>query len=146
MRLEATRSKPPLGAVEGQELDLLGLEVENRAGRRPVNPSARFARIDDQRLAPRPGFLLVRAAVDDQAVRLHRPGLYFADVVHEEHSLAADLEGVRRLEELDAQPGCRPAEQPLPVAVVASEDAAHGQVWTEQRCDGKRRTEVACMQ
>src|SRR3712207_2481246 len=105
IRLVTARSAFPFVPVEGQELDPVGVQVQEGARGRAVYPPAAFARVHDERVAARPGLAAVRAAVHEERVRLERAGLYFADVVHQKDSASADLEGVRRLVHLDPDPG-----------------------------------------
>src|SRR5215831_18868259 len=98
------------------------IEIENRRRRRAVQPSARFPWIHDQRLAARLHLLLMRAAVDHDVVRGHRAPLHVTDVVNQENPPPADLEAVRRLEQLGAEAGLCAREQPLRIAVVPAED------------------------
>ena len=90
---------------------LARVEVEHRRRRRAVQPTAPLAGIHDQRFAARLHLLLMRVAVHHDLVREHRPLVDVADVVDEQHSPAADLEAVRRLEQLDAKRRLRARDQ-----------------------------------
>src|SRR5688500_17881094 len=60
-------SELPLGAVQSDEVHLLGIQVEDRGAGRPVHPAAGLAGIHDERVALLLQALLVREAVDDDA-------------------------------------------------------------------------------
>jgi hypothetical protein len=79
-------------------------------------------------------------------VRLHGPRLHLADVVHEQDLAASDLEGVWRLEQLDADTRRGLPEQTLPVPIVATEDAADRELRAKERRDRERRAEVASVE
>src|SRR5258705_11432267 len=85
---ELMPSELPLRPVEGDELHLLGVEVEKRAPRRSIQPAAGLAWIDLQRVAQRLHALLMREPVDDDAVGLYRALVHVGDVVHEQDLMA----------------------------------------------------------
>src|SRR5687767_4370312 len=64
-------SAGPLGGIQLDELDALRRDVEQRCGWRAEEPSAPFARVDHQGIAPRLHLLHVRASVDDDGVGMH---------------------------------------------------------------------------
>src|SRR5918999_5786705 len=83
IRLATTPSALPFRPVEGDELDMIRFEIEKRRRRSPEKPATSLTRIDDDGVAAAATLSLMRAPVDDEAVRLHGPGLYIPDVVHQ---------------------------------------------------------------
>src|ERR1017187_5082932 len=135
-------SKLPLRLRKLQELDMFCVQIEHRRRGRAVDPAARLARIDDQRIAARLHRLLVFAAVHDDVMRLDRTGRHVADVVHEENLVLADGQAVRRLEELVPHSLLRERLQSLGIAVVAAEHSGERDVRILERFQRKRRTEI----
>src|SRR5678809_530708 len=122
IRDDITRSALPL-TLERDRLDLHRVEVDDRRRRRSVEPAAPLPRVDDERLALTHLLVTVRAPMHDELVRLDRPVVHVADVVHDEDPLAAELEAVRGLEQLELERllGLRP--QALRIPVVLAEHA-----------------------
>ena len=122
------------------------LEVENCRRRRTVHPSAPFAGVHDQRVAPGLHLLLVLGAVHHEAVRQHRALRHVREVVHQQDLVFAELHGVRRLEQLAGQRLRGNRLQPLAVAVGAAEDAHHRRRVVLERLQRERRAVVAGVQ
>src|ERR1700739_345871 len=101
----ASWSTPPLGTSQSELLDMHRLQVEDRGRRRTEDPAARLARVQHQGLAVPPDLEPMRPAVDDDRVPLDRPGGDVTDIVHEQHALPFQLDRVRRLVQLGANPG-----------------------------------------
>src|SRR5438067_2005856 len=102
-----TASILPVRGVEGEKLDVLRVEVQQRRARRAEHPAAGLAGIHDERLVLRLHALFVREAMHDDAVRLDGAFLHVADVVDEQDLVSGDFETVRRLEDLQTETGTR---------------------------------------
>src|SRR5687767_12882276 len=81
---QAEGSARPIGGIQLDELDALGVEIEQCSRGGAVEPSAYLARIHHQRLAAGLHLLHVRASMDDDPVRVHGETADFTDVVHEQ--------------------------------------------------------------
>jgi hypothetical protein len=84
--------------------------------------------------------------VHHQPVGLQRPRLELSDVVYQENLSPTDLERVRRLEQLDANPSRRGSEQPLSIAIVPAENAADRKPRREEGRQRERCAKVASVQ
>src|SRR5437867_2742889 len=138
MRIRDVMSEFPLWSAQREKLNLLGVEIEDRCSRRAVQPAARFAWVHNDGIILRLECLLVGKAMHDNTVRFHRALLHVGDVVNEENLVSRDVETVRRLEDLEPEPGARAREQSLRVPVVFSEDAGERHVKIFEWLEGER--------
>src|SRR5687767_11286465 len=92
----------PFGTIEADHFERLAIEVENRGGRRSVEPPARLTRIDDHRVTAHAHFLLVRAAVQNDRVRGEGTLLHIANVMDHEDAHVSELDTVWRFVELES--------------------------------------------
>src|SRR4051794_39764224 len=81
--------------------------------------------------------------MNDDRVRLDGALLHLADVVDEEEPLAADLEAVRRVEQLRAKGALRAREQALLVAIVVTVDPSERQLRLLEGPEHERRAVIA---
>ena len=99
------------------------VHLEYRRRRGSVQPTTPLAGIHDERVPACLHLLLMRVAVHDDVMRKNRTLVHISDIVYEQHSRAADVEAVRRLEELHAKGRLGSRDQSFSIAIVLPEDA-----------------------
>jgi hypothetical protein len=83
--------------------------------------------------------------VNDDYVRIEGPLVHFTELVHNQNTVAIQLDTMGRFVKLHAQSLACFSAKTFTVAVVPTEDASDSQVMIKERLQREWRTVISCM-